>query len=1370
MDPHVPPTGLPRRMNAFATRVAAISLALALLCGAGATFPVGADIDSRSAGVPLVIGDDESAYTVSGSETHGLVTVLENATLTVKGTLVADGVSLEDGSLVVEGGTVTIDLSGLSTGADARILGWGYRLVFSKNAEVTLKGSNGAADKAHSQGGDALIDVDADAGIEVSNTTLVLQGGSGATNATAWTTANLGGWVAAGGHAGLILNAINDSFEDRSVRIVDSDISLNGGRAGDAANGQNSAGSTQALGGGYSNGGAVSGSVGEGGDVNLSAISKTVLMQDNDIGAIGGDGGDGGDGGKGYATGSSGAAGSGGGGGGYSGGNGGRSGSVAGTAATVTDNVGSGGDIRVAIQGFHTTVDDVVLTLTGGNAGHGGNGGDGSSIVAYYAGGGGGGGFGGGGGGTYPQGAGGAGTIDSRVAAGGEVWVDVVGGFDLTASGLTVTATGGRGGDGGIGGNGGGTSSNQAYAVGGGGGGGAGGGGAGYYTNGGKATLSQEALAGGNVSINVTASDSLNLHDSAITATGGSAGTGGAGGGSGNNWGGGGGGGIGGGGGTGYACGGQTPGIGTLKDHIGEGGRADIGIGSGGWLEIDTTLLKGRGGTGATIGQPGGANTANGAGGGAGYGGTGGHGGACGVQAHASVLSGDIGFGGDVAVEVSSASALVGTDLQIDATGGTKGVGAPSQPGGGNGGGGGDGYPTQDGTVVIATPRSVPPILGPEDGATLNYDQLTFSWQEVASAFVNGEEAFVSAYQLQVALSDTFDTTVLDVSDIPSTATSYSPAGLVGGILYWRIRAIYTDEGTSGWSAVRLLHHNTPPTQDNDFPALYVKEDTATPSLLDLDGYFFDDLFDANLTYHVTYQADATKLSLVVDDQGVLSAVPKDDFVGTLTFRVSATDPMGLTTEGTTFAIEVTAVNDPPRFLPISDVVVTEDTPYVITVGVYLFDIDDPPSKLQVTTDNPFATVSGLNVTLVYPNEAILTDVLNLTASDGRSQQWRDVNVTVTPVNDAPEAKKLLPITFAEDGSSEFDLSHSGRDEEDGSLSIQWSVSVPDSSLLTASIEGTHLLRIEGVDDRFGSQELTLTVTDSGGLEDSEPLQVTITPVNDGPRVAPIPDQTIDLDGNVQIDLAPKVTDVDDEREALSIYSADAFIFTIDGLTIRLGAPRASRETHHLVELEVSDGLSDTKVTINLTIRFPPTFTTPIPTITIVAGDKGESVDLSGFVTDYDQQKGVPLTFVVVARDLSGVSASAPVGVLQVSASANAGAQSGALDITATDSDGKTATTTVKVVVRVPAGGFGGGGGTSALLLGGIGLVAALAVAALVLMRRRRTPPAAAPMPQRPLTEAEQAYHALRQQEAQLARAMQQRQEQFRQGRPPGSR
>ncbi|MCG6910616.1 MAG: carboxypeptidase regulatory-like domain-containing protein, partial [Deltaproteobacteria bacterium] len=121
--------------------------------------------------------------------------------------------------------------------------------------------------------------------------------------------------------------------------------------------------------------------------------------------------------------------------------------------------------------------------------------------------------------------------------------------------------------------------------------------------------------------------------------------------------------------------------------------------------------------------------------------------------------------------------------------------------------------------------------------------------------------------------------------------------------------------------------------------------------------------------------------------------------------------------------------------------------------------------------------------------------------------------------------------TKAEDADSwELDLTPYESDLEDSGTNLNWSVSGVNTSLFTVEVidAAGDLIEFQPVPNAHGSDDILLTLTDAGGLTDSQTITVTLTPVNDAPVVGDIPDQTI-AEGNTfaTIHLDNFVSDVD---------------------------------------------------------------------------------------------------------------------------------------------------------------------------------------------------------------------------------------------------
>jgi hypothetical protein len=294
-------------------------------------------------------------------------------------------------------------------------------------------------------------------------------GGEGHSPASPWTAGRLSGAEASGGNGGLSLSV---EGADGHIEIVDSHVQVMGGGGGDAPDGEVSTDNrTGGRGGGFSEGGTVSGRVCAGGHATMTLSATSVTLSGSRIDAIAGPGGDAGDGGGFGST-----IGHGSGGGGYSGGQGANE--AFGDAApggTVSGSVGSGGDASCELTAetlLHVRSD---VLVEGGDGGRAGDGGDANGI-----GGGGGGGYsGGGGGGFYEHTSAPGGDVRENVGTGGDASLTLEANHLMSLTEGSVMAVAG---DGGIAGDGGSCSVMRRTLGGAGGGGYSGGGGGGTGT------------------------------------------------------------------------------------------------------------------------------------------------------------------------------------------------------------------------------------------------------------------------------------------------------------------------------------------------------------------------------------------------------------------------------------------------------------------------------------------------------------------------------------------------------------------------------------------------------------------------------------------------------------------------------------------------------------------------------------------------------------------------------------------------------------------------------------------------------------------------------------------------------------------------
>ena len=110
-----------------------------------------------------------------------------------------------------------------------------------------------------------------------------------------------------------------------------------------------------------------------------------------------------------------------------------------------------------------------------------------------------------------------------------------------------------------------------------------------------------------------------------------------------------------------------------------------------------------------------------------------------------------------------------------------------------------------------------------------------------------------------------------------------------------------------------------------------------------------------------------------------------------ITFR--ATDPTGALVEYT-IAVTVLPVNDPPVISDIPPVEVKRGEEMTIDLSRYISDPDNPLSELTLSTNSSFASVSGLNITLLY-RTGLDSDTIYLTVSDGNATASGTIGVII---------------------------------------------------------------------------------------------------------------------------------------------------------------------------------------------------------------------------------------------------------------------------------------------------------------------------------------------------------------------------------------
>jgi hypothetical protein len=265
---------------------------------------------------------------------------------------------------------------------------------------------------------------------------------------------------------------------------------------------------------------------------------------------------------------------------------------------------------------------------------------------------------------------------------------------------------------------------------------------------------------------------------------------------------------------------------------------------------------------------------------------------------------------------------------------------------------------------------------------------------------------------------------------------------------------------------------------------------------------------------------------------------------GSYSFDILVSD--GTATDFETITVTVTEVNDAPILGPIGNQTIAEGSTLAFTASAT--DADLPAQSLSYSLAGAPAGASidaGTGVFSWTPTEAqgpgsYSFDVL---VSDGALSDSETITVTVTEVNDAPILAALGNQTVNEGSLLSFTASATDADLPAQSLSYSLT-GAPAGATINAT---TGAFRWTPTEAQGGTASVvTLTVTDSGGLTDSETFSITVGDNNLAPILAAIGNRVV-TEGDT-LGFTASASDADLPVQTLS-YSLDAASLAL-GMTI----------------------------------------------------------------------------------------------------------------------------------------------------------------------------------------------------------------------------
>ena len=258
-------------------------------------------------------------------------------------------------------------------------------------------------------------------------------------------------------------------------------------------------------------------------------------------------------------------------------------------------------------------------------------------------------------------------------------------------------------------------------------------------------------------------------------------------------------------------------------------------------------------------------------------------------------------------------------------------------------------------------------------------------------------------------------------------------------------------------------------------------------------------------------------------NQNNITFTSPQNFNGTESVNISVSDIQG-GSDSQIVQVSVIAVNDNPILENIDNVSFIEDQSVIINISANDIDGDNLSYGCN-SLGNINCNVNGSQLTLSSSANYFGTESIEIFVQDGNGgSDTQNINVTVTPDNDAPVLDFIPNLSYQEDENPEI-IILSATDIEDDFLTYACN---PQGNNIGCSINGSQLT-VFFPENYNGSEIITITVSDSN-LSDSQDVTVTVNSVNDSVQlIQNINDISVNEDSNaITIDLSNHFDDIED--------------------------------------------------------------------------------------------------------------------------------------------------------------------------------------------------------------------------------------------------
>ncbi|UCH89018.1 MAG: hypothetical protein JSV49_12430 [Thermoplasmata archaeon] len=394
-----------------------------------------------------------------------------------------------------------------------------------------------------------------------------------------------------------------------------------------------------------------------------------------------------------------------------------------------------------------------------------------------------------------------------------------------------------------------------------------------------------------------------------------------------------------------------------------------------------------------------------------------------------------------------------------------------------------------------------------------------------------------------------------------------------------------------------------PPPQITKTISNQVYPEDSPPWALDLNPYEFDteDTGEALNWYVTGKNNDLFQISGEYSADDKLTFLPVPNAAGNTEITLWLEDSTGFT-DSQNIWVNLTPVNDEPRIIPIPDLNCKKGEDYFIDFGPYIYDIDTPITDLSLFFISPmetniynYLTLDGFKATVNYPAEFEGNqEIIIITVSDGTkfSSDLFLINFTSNspPVFNSDNEQLPESAEFPEDTNYTFvdNLNDYFTDSEGSNLNFMFL-----SEYIRPIFEHGYLNLTNKHPDWFGTDRLIIRAYDAEKAFKEVVIEVTVTPVNDAPRISALPELFVHYETKFEFDISPFVIDPDNRSSELTITTNDLNnIEQKDNrpLVLILNYSKVMSGFQLEIMYTVSDGLADSTQTqlISISDNFPP--------------------------------------------------------------------------------------------------------------------------------------------------------------------------------------